>query len=56
MESALSFKLVLQSCVVNYVNQAWIEALDYLMNGVLGDGPWCPWLLVPQDEVSEDAL
>lgn len=41
----LAVGLVLRSCAVNYLNQTWLEAMDYLMNGVLGDGPWCPWLL-----------
>ncbi|CAM9181313.1 unnamed protein product, partial [Ectocarpus fasciculatus] len=50
IEFPLSVNLVLQSCTVNYLNQTWLETLDYLMNGVLGDGPWCPWLLIPQPE------
>lgn len=45
VEFPLTVTLVLQSCAVNYLNQTWLEAIDYLMNGVLGDGPWCPWLL-----------
>ncbi|CAN0549958.1 unnamed protein product, partial [Ectocarpus sp. 12 AP-2014] len=50
VEFPISVNLVLQSCTVNYLNQTWLETLDYLMNGVLGDGPWCPWLLIPQPE------
>ncbi|CAM9729590.1 unnamed protein product [Ectocarpus sp. 6 AP-2014] len=50
VEFPISMNLVLQSCTVNYLNQTWLETLDYLMNGVLGDGPWCPWLLIPQPE------
>ena len=45
MDFPLAVGLVLRSCAVNYLNQTWLEAMDYLMNGVLGDGPWCPWLL-----------
>lgn len=45
VEFPLAVRLALQSCAVKYLNQTWLEALDYLMNGVLGDGPWCPWLL-----------
>ena len=48
VEFPLELKLELQSCAVSYLNQTWLEAFDYAMNGVLGDGPWCPWRLLPK--------
>ncbi|CAM9624951.1 unnamed protein product, partial [Sphacelaria rigidula] len=44
-EFPLGVQIVLQSCAVAYLNQTWLEAFDYFLHGVLGDGPWRPWLL-----------
>lgn len=46
-EFPLRVGLLLRSCSLTYLNQTWLEAFDYLVNGVVGDGPWCPWLLDP---------
>lgn len=51
VEFPLGVSLVLQSCAAIYLNQTWLEVMDFVMNGVLGDGPWCPWLLVPEPKV-----
>ncbi|CAM9213516.1 unnamed protein product [Discosporangium mesarthrocarpum] len=53
---ATTLRIELPSYRLVYINQPWLQVIDYVLSAILGDGPWRPWLLSSEPPVGDGGV